>query len=72
MITEKHMYGITYSESYVMLNILILFIEINKRVRIIEFDIPQHEDYVCLESFQKREDKKVRFLHIIKFTKKKK
>lgn len=28
-----------------------------KKVKVIEFDIPEEDDYVCLESFQKREDK---------------
>jgi hypothetical protein len=43
-----------------------------KRIKVIEFDLPKTDDYVILESFQKHEEKKVRFLHVISFSHNKK
>lgn len=39
-----------------------------KKVKIIDYEIPETGDYIMLESFQKHEEKKVRFLHVINFS----
>lgn len=39
-----------------------------RKIKVLEFEIPEHDDYILLESFQKHDEKKVRFLHVINFS----
>jgi len=40
----------------------------NRKIKLLEYKIPEEGDYIILESFQKHGDKKVRFLHVINFS----
>ena len=40
----------------------------SRKIRLLEYKIPEEGDYIILESFQKHGDKKVRFLHVINFS----
>ncbi|CAI2376075.1 unnamed protein product [Moneuplotes crassus] len=37
-----------------------------KRIQIVEFEIPDQDEYVLLESFQRHEQKRVRILHVLR------
>lgn len=62
------MSGKIYSASFAKRNTLITWQKINRKIKLLEYKIPDEGDYIILESFQKHGDKKVRFLHVINFS----